>query len=625
MLDAHPEVFGMGEDSVFNSGLAGMRDRLVAAFSDAASGMEGAKQVLQEYAAEVNQKMIEQSLLNARNTTPIPVPKRIVDKMLFNYRNVGFIHLTYPKAVILHTIRDPMDTLLSCYRHKFDDRGLDWSLDPERLVTQYVIYLKLVDHFRKLLPGRIIDVSYEALVSDPEAVLRPVVKRLGLQWSDDIMTFYKTNRTVQTHSVGQVRHGISRSAVGIWRNYKKQMKPIINLLKPHLKALKYSRGLPFPEFINWELDPDFDYDAQAKVSISDLVAGRKVSVASKKAASRDEGTGEDGNDEEGGRTKKKGDKASKKSTSKSKRRSSKEKKTKKRKSKRSTAKRSSGRDESTSTRSKRRQVREVKEKADSRAQSKTAAADLKTLYQKWQTFYKSSRGSGAPNYDVVQIRRQLPLPSGDSQIDELISLAYALYLSNLAADAAKLLQEVESAVAKKEIPGLYLGMVQALASQDRMVDAIKYADRLIRVRPEYEDIYGAKSQMLASLGKFDEAIDFLNYHIKQKKVDADLLMIQRGMVYFKMQKFRSAYKDFTSVCRKDKEAQVLAMIGKCEKEFGETTAAVKSLKRALELEPSKADTYLDLGRSHRFYQFFSQFLIFKSISLLCSNRVDGGW
>lgn len=37
---------------------------------------------------------------------------------------LGFIHLMYPKAVIIHIIRDPLDVMLSCFKHKFDDKGL---------------------------------------------------------------------------------------------------------------------------------------------------------------------------------------------------------------------------------------------------------------------------------------------------------------------------------------------------------------------------------------------------------------------------------------------------------------------------------------------------------------------
>lgn len=69
----------------------------------------------------------------------------------------GFLHLVYPDALIIHTVRDPLDTLFSCYRNKFDDFGLEWSLDVGDLALQYSVYLEIMAHFRKALPGRVID------------------------------------------------------------------------------------------------------------------------------------------------------------------------------------------------------------------------------------------------------------------------------------------------------------------------------------------------------------------------------------------------------------------------------------------------------------------------------------
>lgn len=115
-----------------------------------------------------------------------PPVKRLVDKMLFNYRNLGFIHLLFPKATVLHTVRDPMDTLLSCYTHKFDDKGLEWAFDAEALVEQYSQYLAIMAHFRRVLPpGRIVDVHYQRLVEGPEPYLRSLLEEsLGLHWDD---------------------------------------------------------------------------------------------------------------------------------------------------------------------------------------------------------------------------------------------------------------------------------------------------------------------------------------------------------------------------------------------------------------------------------------------------------
>lgn len=52
---------------------------------------------------------------------------RIVDKMLRNAFNLGYMQLTLPRACILHTVRHPLDVALSCFSQPFEGRGLPWA------------------------------------------------------------------------------------------------------------------------------------------------------------------------------------------------------------------------------------------------------------------------------------------------------------------------------------------------------------------------------------------------------------------------------------------------------------------------------------------------------------------
>ena len=105
--------------------------------------------------------------------------RRIIDKMLLNYRSIGMIHLLFPKAAIIHLVRDPMDTLLSCYKTRFTDESSIYTLHPSTLAREYGLYLDIMRHFRQQLPpGRITDVSYTALVTQPRAALVPVLRQM---------------------------------------------------------------------------------------------------------------------------------------------------------------------------------------------------------------------------------------------------------------------------------------------------------------------------------------------------------------------------------------------------------------------------------------------------------------
>jgi len=75
--------------------------------------------------------------------------------MLFNFRNVGFIHLLFPNAKIIHTVRGFSDTLLSNFKYKFEDSGLEWSFSVAETVAYFAAYRRLMRHWEAVLPGRV--------------------------------------------------------------------------------------------------------------------------------------------------------------------------------------------------------------------------------------------------------------------------------------------------------------------------------------------------------------------------------------------------------------------------------------------------------------------------------------
>lgn len=48
-----------------------------------------------------------------------PDAKRITDKMTVNFLFAGLIHLALPNAIIIHAVRDPRDTCVSCFSVHF--------------------------------------------------------------------------------------------------------------------------------------------------------------------------------------------------------------------------------------------------------------------------------------------------------------------------------------------------------------------------------------------------------------------------------------------------------------------------------------------------------------------------
>jgi len=95
--------------------------------------------------------------------------------MLTNYYNVGFIHLLYPNALILHVAREPMDTIFSAYKHEFPPGTLDYTSDFEALAELYHAYRDLMEHWDKVLPGRVTHVRYQDMVHDMPGIARAII------------------------------------------------------------------------------------------------------------------------------------------------------------------------------------------------------------------------------------------------------------------------------------------------------------------------------------------------------------------------------------------------------------------------------------------------------------------
>jgi hypothetical protein len=144
-----------------------------------------------------------------------------------NYIFIGLIHLALPNAAIIHAIREPVDTCLSCFSRLFTYEQ-SYSYDLAELGRYYRQYQAVMAHWHRVLPpGRILDVRYEDVVADLEGQARRIVAHCGLEWDPGCLDFHTTDRPVGTASVAQVRQPIYSSAVGRWRVYAQFLAPLL--------------------------------------------------------------------------------------------------------------------------------------------------------------------------------------------------------------------------------------------------------------------------------------------------------------------------------------------------------------------------------------------------------------
>jgi tetratricopeptide (TPR) repeat protein len=147
------------------------------------------------------------------------------DKMPFNFEHIGLIHKILPSAVIIDIRRNPLDCGLSLYKQYFT-QGSSFSYSLEGIGHYYNGYLRLMDHWNSVLPGRVLCVRYEALVQDPEAQLRAILSHIGLAYEPACLDFHKSARPVRTASSEQVRRPMNASGIGTWRRAGAHLDPL---------------------------------------------------------------------------------------------------------------------------------------------------------------------------------------------------------------------------------------------------------------------------------------------------------------------------------------------------------------------------------------------------------------
>jgi hypothetical protein len=161
-----------------------------------------------------------------------PAASHITDKMPTNFLFAGLIHLALPNATIIHTVRDPVDTCISCFSRLFTEVNFQ-TYDLAELGRYYRHYKALMAHWHRVLPGRrILDVSYEETVGDLEAAARRILGHCGLPWDPCCLDFHLTERVVRTASATQVRQPIYTSSIGRWRAYEPLLGPLLSELSP---------------------------------------------------------------------------------------------------------------------------------------------------------------------------------------------------------------------------------------------------------------------------------------------------------------------------------------------------------------------------------------------------------
>ena len=159
----------------------------------------------------------------------LPQP-RIIDKTPLNFLYVGLIARALPKARIVHLRRHPVASGYAMYKTLFR-MGYPFSYDLLDIGRYLLAYQKLMAHWREVLPDTVLDLDYEALVTDPQTEGRRLLEFCGLEWDPRCLSFHEDPRPTATASAAQVRRPFYRDSIDQWRNYESELAPLIAVLR----------------------------------------------------------------------------------------------------------------------------------------------------------------------------------------------------------------------------------------------------------------------------------------------------------------------------------------------------------------------------------------------------------
>jgi len=221
ILASHPDVYGAGEVEHMETIIG----RIEAEAGNGSAYPEVVAALTYEDCLRFARDYVEKLRADAGDA------RRVTDKLPGNFRHVGLICRMLPNARIIHCMRDPVDTCLSCFQKNFGNRQkFSWNL--KELGRYFCLYRDLMAHWTRVMPGQVFELRYEDLVAEPESRIREMLAYCGLPWDDQCLAFDRTRRPVSTASAEQVRRPIYGTSVQRWRNYEEWLGPLLKALGP---------------------------------------------------------------------------------------------------------------------------------------------------------------------------------------------------------------------------------------------------------------------------------------------------------------------------------------------------------------------------------------------------------
>lgn len=226
ILARHSKVLGIGERSFSGQAFSKFTNT---GLDDKDEDLSNLQAITREEIASISRRYLAQ-LQELKDKAGKAEALRVVDKMPDNYSLVGWILTLFPNAKIIHAKRDARDVALSCWLTQFG--AIRWACNEEHLRERIHQYQRIMDHWHKVIPDRFIEMNYEDLVANQEDESKRLIDYIGLDWDEDCLRFFESDRLVRTASITQVRQPIYKKSVARWEAYKEHIGDLFDHISP---------------------------------------------------------------------------------------------------------------------------------------------------------------------------------------------------------------------------------------------------------------------------------------------------------------------------------------------------------------------------------------------------------
>ncbi len=218
ILGMHPNIDGAGELDDLPT--------IASTLHHYVSGAVSYPEAVQSMDSALLNELASARIGSLRRVSDAPL---VIDKLPHNFLHLGLAALLTPRAKVIHVVRDPVDTCLSCFFQNFGGPSFAFSTQLEALSGFYREYHRLMTHWQAVLPLQIHKLRYESLVADSVSETKAVLDFLGQPWQSGVLDFYKSDRIVQTASYAQVQQPLYSTSVGRAERYRHRIGALIGL------------------------------------------------------------------------------------------------------------------------------------------------------------------------------------------------------------------------------------------------------------------------------------------------------------------------------------------------------------------------------------------------------------